>query len=224
VTVPIAEIQKPDPSAVIHLFVLDATVCGGGVSYFATQTNALGAGITWQGQLYTPLPIQFEGFEWTSKGTLPRPKLRLAAVNGVIGAMIRDYDDLVGASVTLKRCFARHLDAVNFAGGVNPNADPAVHWDDEPWIIERKTLETSDVIEFELCTPMDQQNAVIPKGRVTANVCQWQSAAICPFSVGGLCGKKLANCVTHSTTDGVGLPAFAGGLPFGGFPGSARVR
>lgn len=223
-TVPIAETLKPDPSAPLHFYMLDATVCGGGITYIAPEPNALGNYPVWQGQEYVPLPIQAEGFEWTTKGMLPRPKLRVSALDGTIGALIRDYDDLVGASVTLKRCFARHLDAVNFPGGVNPTADPTAEFEDEPWIIERKTLETADVIEFELCTPLDQQNATIPKARVTANVCGHQDAAVCPFSVGGLCGKKLTNCQTHSTTDGVGLPAFAGGLPFGGFAGTARVR
>lgn len=223
-SLPIAEILKADPSAELYVFILDATVCGGGITLIAPEPNVLGTSLVWQGVAYTAMPIQVEGFEWTSKGTLPRPKLKVAALDGVIGAMVRDYGDLVGATVTVKHFFARHLDAVNFPGGINANADPTACWPDEPWIIERKALESADVIEFELCTPMDQQNAVIPKGRITANVCQWQDAAICPFSVGGLCGKKLANCKTHSTTDGVGLPAFVGGLPFGGFPGTARVR
>ena len=222
--IPIAETLKSDPSAELYLFVLDATVCGGGISYIAPEPNALGTSITWQGQAYTVLPIQVEGFEWSTKGTLPRPKMRVSALGGVIGGMIRDYGDLVGATVITKHFFARHLDAINFPGGVNPNVDPTAGWPDEPWIVERKTSETKDVIEFELVTPMDRQNALIPKQRVTANVCGWKSASVCPFSVNGLCGKRLTDCKVHAAGDGLGLPAFAGGLPFGAFPGTARVR
>lgn len=220
----IAETIKVNPSAEVSLFVLDATNCGGAVYYFSSEPNGLGASVVWQGVTYPPMPIIAEGFEWSSKGTLPRPKLRVAGIDGVIGGLVRDLQDLIGATVTHKRCFARHLDAVNFPGGVNPNADPTAGYLDEPWIIERKTLETKDVIEFELCTPLDQQNAQIPKERINATVCGWNDATICPFSINGLCGKKLANCITHSTTDGVGLPAFTGGIPFGAEPGTARVR
>ena len=225
-TLPIAEILKADPSAELYVFILDATACGGGITNIAPEPNVLGTSMVWQGVSYTAMPIQVEGFEWSSKGILPRPKLKVAALDGLIGGMVRDYGDLVGVTVTVKHFFARHLDAVNFPGGVNANADPTACWPDEPWIIERKTQEDTvgGIIEWELSTPMDQQNAMIPKERITANVCGWQDATICPFSVGGLCGKKLANCTTHSTTDGLGLPAFTGGLPFSGEPGTARVR
>lgn len=241
---PLSEIQRLDPSAVLHLFVLDATVCGGGVYYFATEPNAMGNPIVWQGQAYTPFPIQFEGFEWTSKGTLPRPKLTIAALNGVIGGLVRDLHDLVGAKVTLKRTFARYIDSDNFPPpigdlgwgdgpwgdtawggvGINPYADSTAGYLDEPWIIERKTREDKAVIEFELCTPMDQENAKIPKRRVTAHVCEWQDRTVCPFSVGGLCAKTISACKTHAATDGVGLAQFVTGLPYGGFIGTARIR
>lgn len=237
------EILRTDPSAEVKLLVLDATVCGGGIYYFSPEPNGNGDGVVWQGQFYTPMPIEIEGFEWSSKGTLPRPKIRVANLDGMVGALVRDLEDLVGATVILKRTMAKYLDSDNFpdmggAGwgdapwgdaswggtGINPDADPTACWPDEPWIVERKTLEDNTLIEFELCTPMDQQNALFPKARITANVCGHQDAAICPFSVGSLCAKNLAACLTHSTTDGVGLAQFTGGLPFGAEPGTSRVR
>lgn len=217
-TLPISEIQSLSPSAVLELFVLDATVCGGSVYRFHAGTNGLGTSVVWQGQTFSPFPIESEGFEWSSKGTLPRPKLRIAALDGLIGGLIRDLDDLVGAKVTLKRCFAKHLDAVNFTGGVNPNADPNACYPDEPWIVERKTVETADVIEFELATPMDAQNARIPARRIQANICPWvYKGTECGYAGAlGTCAKTLADCKTHfgATAD----------LPLGTFPGTARIR
>lgn len=213
--VALSETQSLAPSAVLELFVLDATVCGGPVLRFHAGTNALGTSVVWQGLEYSPLPVQADGFEMTSKGTLPRPKIRLAAMDGVMGGLVAMYQDLVGAKVTLKKVFAKHLDAVNFPGGVNLDADPTACWPDEPWIVERKSAESKDIIEFELTSPMDVPNAQIPKRRVMANVCGWQDASICVHSVGGACTKTLAACKTHWAD---------AELPFGGFPGTARVR
>jgi len=217
-SLPLTEIQSLAPTAILELFVLDATACGGAVYRFHAGTNGLGASVVWQGYTYTPFPIQAEGFEWSSKGTLPRPKLRVAALDGVVGGLVRDLEDLIGATVTLKRCFAKHLDAANFSPAVNAYADPTACWPDEPWVVERKSLETSDVIEFELVTPLDVQNAKIPQRRVTANVCHWAfKGTECGYSgATATCGKRLADCQTiwGATAD----------LPFGGFPGSARVR
>lgn len=215
-TVPYAEIQNLAASAVLELFVLDATPVGGGTYYFHAGTNQLGTSVTWQGQVYQPMPIEATGFEWSSKGTLPRPKLRVSALDGLVGGLVRDLEDLVGAKVTRKMCFAKHLDAVNFPGGYNPNADPNAHWADEPWVVERKTLEDDELLEFELVCPMDQQNSLIPKRRVNANVCPWvYKGTECGYS-GPLssCLHTLADCQTHFqgiTTGTTTLQASAGG-------------
>jgi lambda family phage minor tail protein L len=218
VSVPLTQIQSLSPTAVVELFVLDATACGGTVYRFHAGTNALGTSVVWQGQTFSPFPIQAEGFEWSSKGTLPRPKLRVAAMDGLVGGLVRDLEDLVGASVILKRTFAKYLDAVNFTGGVNATADPTACWHDEPWVIERKTLESAEVIEFELVSPMDVQNAMIPKRRITANICPWAyKGTECGYAGAlGTCAKTLADCRTHFGA--------AADLPFGAFPGTARVR
>ncbi len=215
-SLPLTEIQNLSPSAILELFVLDATVLGGSVYHFHAGTNGLGASLVWQGNTYTPFPIQAEGFQWSSKGTLPRPRLRVAALDGVVGGLTKTLNDLVGATVIYKQTFAKFIDAANFSPAVNPNADPTACWPDDPWIVERKVSETSDVIEFELCAPLDTPNAMVPKRRVTANVCGWNDASVCIYSVGGACGKRLADCKTKwgATAD----------LPYGAFPGTARLR
>ena len=217
-TLPITEIQSLSPSAVIELFVLDATAIGGSVYYFHPGTNGLGTSVVWQGVTYAPFPVQMDGFEWSSKGTLPRPTLTVAALDGLVGGLVHTLNDLVGATVTFKRTFAKYLDAVHFTGGVNATADPAVCFPDEPWKVERKALETADIIQFELATPMDIQGAQIPRRRVLANLCAWTfKGTECGYAgATATCAKTLAACKTNF---GATTP-----LPFGAFPGTARVR
>lgn len=207
-TVPYSEIFSLSPTAVIELFVLDASgITGGGVHYFHAGTNEIGGDIVWQGQAYQRFPVQASGFETSSKGTLPRPKLLVSNVDGIVGALIRDLDDLVGARVTRKRCFARHLDGM-------PGADPDAHWPDEPWEINQKSAETSTSIEFELVAPLDAQGCKMPRRVINANFCNWDpgSSEVCIFISG--CKRRLADCKANYP----GLQA----LPFGGFPGTRR--
>lgn len=190
------------------MFVLDATVISGaGIYYFHDGTNGLGGDLVWQGQTYQRFPVKATGFESNSKGTLPRPKLTCSNLDWFVGGLVRDFDDLVGAKVIRKRCFARHLDGM-------PGADPNAHWPDEPWEIDRKTNETDEVIEFELVSPMDAQGAKIPRRIITSGFCNWDpsDSEICPFIVG--CGRRIADCKSFYPT---------GALPFGGFPGTRRT-
>lgn len=236
-TLPLSEIQSLSPSAQLELFVLDLSTIpnsSNAVYRFHAGTNGLGTPVVWQGNPYTPLPIKTEGFEWNGKGTLPRPKLTVASLDGVIGDIVHTYNDLIGAKVTLKRMCAKHLDDANFAhyyNGVSSTADPTACWPDEPWFIERKVSETKDAITFELITPLDSQTSRIPKRRVVANACGWiYKSADCgyagtnyftaddtPTTIGNdICGKRLSSCKCRfgATVD----------LPFGAFPGTATGR
>lgn len=213
-SVPTADIQTLNPSAVIELFELDVTSIGGSILRFHNGTNGLGASVVWQGVTYTAFPLQASDYDMSSKGVMPRPKIQIANVTGLIGAQLRAYEDLVGAKVTRKRTLLRFLDAVNFAGGVNPSADPAASFPDDVFFIEQKTSEDLNTIEFELTASNDLQGMVLPRRIVQAKTCGWNDASICPYSVGGQCAKTPAACATKWTT---------GGLPFGGYPGSQTV-
>lgn len=110
-----SEIQSLSPSALIELFVLDTRNRPDGMlMYFHAGTNQLSQPVVWQGNIYQPLPVEAEGFDVTSKGTLPRPKIRVANVNGMFSAEVRKNDDLVGCKVIRKRTFSRYLDDANF--------------------------------------------------------------------------------------------------------------
>lgn len=222
------EIQSLSPSAIVELFVLDATnIPEGELMYFHAGTNALSQPVVWQGVTYTPLPIEAEGFDVSTQGTLPRPKVRVANVDGLLSAAVAASDDLVGAKFTRKRTFARYLDAVNFPGGVNPEANASQHFSDDIWYVEQKISENRYVIEWELSSALDLQGVTLPSRQVIQNTCWWRyrgpecSYVGTPFDTNDLpstvgndfCAKHLGSCrVRHPNVT----------VPFGGFPGSVR--
>ncbi len=76
--------------------------------------------LNFKGEEYMSLPISAEGFEYSTRGSPPSPKLSLA-VRGdgneevekafkTLKIFLRDFDDLNGAKVTRVKTFSRHLD------------------------------------------------------------------------------------------------------------------
>lgn len=228
----VSELQSLAPSAIIELFQLDATSFGGDIYYFHAGTNGLRQNITWQGQEYVAYPIQMSGFEFSAGGQLPRPQMVVSNVTGAITALVLAYNDLLGAKVTRKRTMAKYLDAVNFTGGVNPNADPDAEFNDDIFFIERKTTENNQAVSFELSASFDVQGVKLPRRQIIQNICPWKyRGAECGYtgtnyfdsndnSVSSssldVCGKRLSSCELRFGTN---LE-----LPFGGFPAAGLVR
>lgn len=220
------EIQSLSPTAIIEVFTIDATSLGGTTFNFHAGTNKLLQSLVWQGITYSPLPIEAEGFELTSKGTLPRPKIRVANTNGLFSSVAGSLSDLVGARVTRKRTFAKYLDAVNYPLG-NINADVNQYLPDELWFVEAKTVENRYIIEWELSSAFDLMGVMLPSRQVIQNSCSWKyRSAECGYMGGYMdvndaassqvsdqCSKRLTSCQARF---GVGI------LPFGGFPGAVR--
>ena len=223
-----AEIQSLSPSAELELFVMDLTsIPGGSLQFFHAGTNGLLANVVWQGNTYTPLPIYAEGFDLVTKGSLPRPRLKVANINGMFSSDVSLNNDLLGIVITRKRTCVKYLDAVNFPGGVNATADPNQHFQDDIWFINRKVNETRYVIEWELESTFDLNGVRLPFRQVVQNSCPWvYRGADCGYTgtnyydatdtattVGGdVCGKRLSSCKLRW-----GATAQ---LPFGGFPGA----
>lgn len=227
-----SEIQKLVPSAVIELFVLDLALFGQGPVRFHAGTNALMQRVVWQGQSYDAFPIQVEGFEMNGGGQVPRPRLRVANVTGSITALVLTYQDLVGARITRKRTLAKYLDAVNFPGGVNATADPSAEFAEDIYMIDRKSRETHDVVEFELAASFDLEGVSLPRRQIVQNVCPWKyRGAECGYTGSeyfdandqavaasslDVCGKRLSSCQARFGEHAE--------LPFGGFPAAGLIR
>jgi lambda family phage minor tail protein L len=227
-----SDVQKLNPGALVDLFELDPTAIGGTVVRWHAGVNGLGNDIVWQGHAYSRFPVEASGFLRTGKGTMPRPTIKVANVSGLIGALVRDLEDLLGSKVTRRRTFVKYLDAVNFPGGVNASADPNVGFPDEVWFVDRKATENGVFIEFELAAAFDVAGVMLPRRQAIQNVCTWRyRSAECGYAGGAVadqndvatsdlssdqCGKRLGSCKMR-------FGAFAE-LPAGLFPGVGLIR
>lgn len=227
-----SDIQKLEPGSIIDLFEVDMTDVGGGVLYFHPGKNEVISDIVWGGVQYVAFPIIIEGFEASGSGKMPRPTLRVANVSGLISASLRDFEDLIGCRVTRIRTLSKYLDEVNFPGGVNPSADSTQEFPREVWFIDRKAVETSLVIEFELAASWDVQGVLLPRRQAIANTCGWRyRGEDCGYAGGPVadsmdnptlilaedsCGRRLTSCKLR-------FGAY-GELPFGAFPSVGLVK
>jgi lambda family phage minor tail protein L len=233
------DIQLLEQDAMIEMFVLDTRgefisqsdfmAQGSDVLYFHNGVNKINAELVWQGQNYIPIPIEATGFDLTTTGSLPRPRVKLANPDGIFSFILKDTRDLVGAKVIRKRTFLKYLDAINFEDGINASADPNQFFPDDVYYIEQKIMENRYVIEWELAAAYDLSDVFLPKRQVIKDSCSWRYKQVdCGYSgalmfkaddtvttnsAEDVCGKRLASCRARFGT---------GVLPFGGFPGTRR--
>lgn len=225
-----AALQEVAPGAIIELFQLQLNLAQHGVSttyYFHAGVNQLNTDVVWNGQAYIPLPVEADGFEWNGQGSLPRPKIRVSNIAGSITTILSTLTDgLEGAKVTRIRTLGRYLDAVNFTGGTNPTADPYAEWPREVYYVDRKSIETRDVVEFELSSAFDLVGVRSPK-RQCVSRCQWRYRGDgCGYS--GTNYFKIDGTVTYNSSEDVCAKSTdacklrfgeKAELPYGGFPG-----
>ena len=221
-------------NAIIELFELhyDNTLHGStDILRFHAGSNAdVDGNILWSGNSYTRLPIKAEGFEYTNTGTLPRPTLTVANLNGGITALLLGVNattpgnDLTGAKIKRIRTLKRFLDG-------ETAADPYATFPVEEWFVDRKASETRDVVSFELASKFDLDNKQLPNRQVVANICQWEyKSSECSYSGSDFfdvnddsvsttaqdkCGKRLSSCKKRFGENGE--------LPFGSFPGAGLL-
>ena len=177
--VPVSELQKINPSSVIELFTLglDNTLHGATTVYrFHNGANMNANGeVVWAGNAYQRFPIEADGFSYSGKGTLPRPKLRISNILGTITSYISTVNattagnDLNGAKLIRIRTLARYLDAANFTGGTNPygTPDPTAAFPEEIYFLDRKVVENRDYVEWECASSLDLVNCRVPLRQVT---------------------------------------------------------
>ena len=210
----------------------DTNGAAGPVLYLHGGTNGLLVPITWGGQVYSAVPMQITGLEYNGRGQLPKPKIQISNTASLITALVLTYGDLVGAKVTIKRTLAKFLDAVNFPGGVNANADPTAEFPDDIFFVNQRTVENRTLVEFELAASFDFQGLQLPRRPIVQNVCVWRyRGAECGYTaatyfdandnpVGSasqdVCGKRLSSCKARF---GAYIP-----LPFGSFPAAGLLR
>ena len=193
--IPISELQSINPSSIIELFKLELVE---GLHYatgnpssvptifrFHAGTNMNSNGnIVWQGDSYERFPITATGFQFSGTGQIPRPTLQMSNLGGITrsGSVITVTDlmivvnettpqnDLLKATVKKLQVLASSLDNANFSSGSNPFGTPnSNELPQEEFVIDRKTIETRDIVEFELVSTLDTENKRIPARQVTRN-------------------------------------------------------
>lgn len=201
------------PNAIIELFQLhlDATLHGSSdIYYFHNGVNAAVTGnIIWNSQSYVRLPIEATGFDYSSTGSLPRPKLAVSNIGSSITTIllainvITPGNDLGGAKVVRVRTLKKYLDG-------EAGADPHAKFPDEIWFVDRKSNENSAAVEFELASKFDLAGVMLPRRQIIANICQWvYRSGECGYtgisyydsndnavtsSVNDVCGKRVSSC------------------------------
>lgn len=230
-----ADLSVLAPNAIIELFQLhlDASLHGSSDIYYfhnGVNTNATG-NVIWNGQTYYRLPLEATGFEYSSTGSLPRPKLTISNIGSSITAILLSINiitpgnDLGGAKVVRIRTLKKYLDG-------QAGADPHAKFPDEIWYVDRKANENRAAVEFELASKFDLAGVMLPRRQIIANVCQWRyRSGECGYTgssywndqdqvVGTLaqdvCGKRVSSCKLR-----FGATAE---LPFGSFPGAGLVQ
>ncbi|WP_252182023.1 phage minor tail protein L [Escherichia coli] len=128
--------------------------------------------VVWQGVTYEPWPIKHQALTKLARERATS-KIQVSNFAGTVSAEVQANDDLVGCRIIRKMTLARFLDAVNFKDG-NPTADPNQHFPDEMWFIEQKTLETHQVVEFELSSVFDLMGVQLPYRQIIKNTCPWK--------------------------------------------------
>ena len=180
--VPVAATQEINPGAIVELFTLtlDSTLHGASTVYrFHNGANLNSNGkVVWNGNEYERFPIQCEGFEFTGRGTLPRPRISISNILGTITAIMQNVNettignDLNGTKLVRIRTLVRFLDAVNFPGNTNPHGtpDPTAEFPQEIYFLDRKVSENRGVVQWEAISALDLVNVKLPKRIATRSI------------------------------------------------------
>lgn len=246
-----ADYQKLEPGDEIRLFEIDGSAFNmGDILYFHgyniphTEAEIFAAGgdesklpaksIWWQGTEYKAWPCELEGIESSTSGSDAQPTLRVGNINGSISALCLYYDDLAQARVTIRETQKQYLDSRNFSEE-NSTADPTQE-KRHLYFIDTKSLETDELVEFTLSSPMDLQGVLIPT-RQYHSLCTWcirnkyRSGDGCDYAgtryfdknnkpvddpSKDICNGTLSACKLRFGDNNE--------LPFGGFPGTSLIR
>ena len=180
--IPVSALQSINPGSVIELFTIELITALHGANtlyrfHNGANLNANGE-VVWAGNSYLRFPIECNGFEFGSTGTLPRPTISISNILGTITSIIQNVNettvgnDLNGAKFTRIRTLARYLDAANFTGGTNPfgTPDPTAEFPQEIYFLDRKVTETRDVVTWEAQSALDLVNVKLPQRIATKDI------------------------------------------------------
>jgi phage-related protein len=151
--IPTAELQSLSNKSIIELYSITLVSALHGSTDVTRFHSGVGmnsnANIIWQGNTYTKFPVIAEGFEYVGRGTLPRPTLTVSNVLGTITALM--------ATVNATTPF----------NDLHGTPSSSTELPQEIYFIDKKTIETRDLVQFECVSALDLENIRAPKRQVT---------------------------------------------------------
>lgn len=228
--------QQSSPGQLVVLFELDLAPIGDSTVLRFTNTRLANANeVVFRGNTYECVDCEAKGFEYSGSGPLPQPSVRVSNVGGFVGALLIDFEDLVGAKLTRTRTFASYLD-----GGPDA-AESNYAFVSDVFTVESKQAHSKVAVEWKLSSVLDQQGRKLPGRQVLRDTCLHQyrffsggafnyTYATCPYTgnsyfdgddnpttaANDRCGKRLTSCKLRFGANGP--------LPTRSFPGASRVR
>ena len=120
--------------------------------------------IIFRGDVYGARPFGISGIGFTSNGKAEKPQLSLSNLDGRVAALIRSYNGMMQAKVTI---WITQADLLGDNGAVEDGAYRKM-----VYYIERPNFVNRDVARFDLTSPYDMDGIMIPS-RLTQSVCYW---------------------------------------------------
>lgn len=173
------EILSLSPSTLITLYEIVLKHPHEGNSYrFHAGENGFDQAIKYGGTggqfEYYPLSMEASGFDFEDE-TLPRPKLSFDNTGGFFGLKTRFFKDFIGFELKRTRTFIKFLHGSNFPNNINPFGSATEDsFPVETYLINQKTVENANTVEFELISPLEKEGAFLPNRKVLYNICQWK--------------------------------------------------
>lgn len=214
--------------SIVTLYQIDTAIYGGGLIYLTPIVDELRNEVVFNGNTYTPFPIDAQGFQMSS-GKAPRPTVGLSNLQALLVGGINQYRGLQNCPFIRIRVRRSELD------DQNPNiTTDFVNYD--KYYINQMTRQTAVYVEFELITALElanrQQfprnqmvnycNLIYRKWNATTSSFDISSVNPCPYAgtqyfdeFNQVVRQSLDRC--SKTVTGCEL-RFRTALPFNGFP------
>jgi lambda family phage minor tail protein L len=176
----VKSILSLDPETYLELFDIYVDVSVGFLRVHSGKNFK--KNIIYKGNVYISCPVDFSGSETNSSGSLPRPSITIANINGLVSDYIKNKNDLNNSSVKRTKVFLKNIDDVNFQDNVNPfygfkkkwfapNYGPEFFSDN--YVINNKKSENKYSVELELSSPLDLENVFLPARKISDNLCSF---------------------------------------------------
>lgn len=166
--------------------------------------------IIFQNNEYTFIPSELSSVETNSDGRQGRPRMQIGNINNYFSKILQDRNDLIGKQFNRKKVLAKDLDISNFENGINPygisSFNTYIAFDQ--FLINAKTIENINTVEFELVTKVDIESLSIPARKITNDTCSWNYRCYgCNYGNNkNYAGPKLPVSINGSFNTYLGVP------------------